>query len=255
MSRLMFHCVLVVIVALSCDTSQAGEKGLTNTWASPHVSLRCTDINDVHWTNGLWAERFEVCHKVMIPNMWHLLEDPNISHAYDNLLIAAGMKEGRHRGPKWHDGDFYKWLEAAAFVYGVTQDKALDEQMDRIIEVIGKAQREDGYIHSPVVIEQRKRGAESSEFKDRLDFETYNMGHLMTTACTHYRATGKTSLLAIATQGHGLCVQGIQGVAPDPGEQCHMSVSLHGRRRDVHEPYTIPGTWNWPMGSSTSAAW
>ncbi|RPJ20226.1 MAG: glycoside hydrolase family 127 protein, partial [Planctomycetaceae bacterium] len=35
-------------------------------------------------------------------------------------------------------------------------------------------------------------------FQYRLDFETYNMGHLMTCACTHYRATGKTSLLDIA---------------------------------------------------------
>jgi len=134
----------------------------------------------------------------MIPNMWRLLEDPNISHAYDNLLIAAGLKQGRHRGPKWHDGDFYKWLEAAAFVYAVTQDRALDEQMDRIIEVIGNSQREDGYIHSPAVIELRAQGSESPEFRDRLDFETYNMGHLMTCACVHYRATGKTSLLEIA---------------------------------------------------------
>ena len=31
-----------------------------------------------------------------------------------------------------------------------------------------------------------------------MDFETYNMGHLMTCACVHYRATGKTSLLDIA---------------------------------------------------------
>ena len=31
-----------------------------------------------------------------------------------NFEIAAGLAEGRHRGPPWNDGDFYKWLEAAA---------------------------------------------------------------------------------------------------------------------------------------------
>jgi hypothetical protein len=31
-----------------------------------------------------------------------------------------------------------------------------------------------------------------------VDFETYNLGHLMTTACVHFRATGKTNLLDIA---------------------------------------------------------
>jgi len=130
--------------------------------------------------------------------MWRLLEDPQISHAFDNFLVAAGMKKGRHRGPKWHDGDFYKWLEAAAFVYGVTKDENLNRQMDRIIEVIGKVQREDGYIHTPVLIQQSAQGVEFREFKNRLDFETYNMGHLMTCACVHYRATGKISLLRIA---------------------------------------------------------
>jgi DUF1680 family protein len=134
----------------------------------------------------------------MIPNMWHLLEDPQISHAYDNFQVAAGLKQGRHRGPKWHDGDFYKWLEAAAFVYGITKDEQLDRQMDRIIDVIGKAQRGDGYIHTPVAISQRQQDSKRSEFQNRLDFETYNMGHLMTCACIHYRATGKTSLLRIA---------------------------------------------------------
>jgi DUF1680 family protein len=134
----------------------------------------------------------------MIPNMWRLLEDPQISHAYDNFQAAAGLKQGRHRGPQWHDGDFYKWLEAAAFVYGITRDETLNRQMDHIIDVIGKAQRDDGYIHTPVIISQRQRESERSEFQNRLDFETYNMGHLMTCACTHYRATGKTGLLRIA---------------------------------------------------------
>jgi len=176
------------------------EKGITNTSASRFAKLRSVDIDDVRWTGGFWAERFETCRKNMIPNMWTLLENPEISGAYENFLIASGQKQGRHRGPKWNDGDFYKWLEAVAFVYGVTKDEQLDRQMDQIIEVIGKAQREDGYIHTSVIISQRGRagGNTETEFENRLDFETYNMGHLMTCACIHYRATGKTTLLDIA---------------------------------------------------------
>jgi len=160
------------------------EKGITNTSASRFAKLRSVDIDDVRWTGGFWAERFETCRKNMIPNMWTLLENPEISGAYENFLIASGQKQGRHRGPKWNDGDFYKWLEAVAFVYGVTKDEQLDRQMDQIIEVIGKAQREDGYIHTSVIISQRGRagGNTETEFENRLDFETYNMGHLM---CMH----------------------------------------------------------------------
>ncbi|UCG49390.1 MAG: glycoside hydrolase family 127 protein, partial [Phycisphaerales bacterium] len=191
--RIILLFLICVVTGSLCDAG-----GLTDTSASRHVKLRSVDIKDVRWTEGFWKDRFDWCRKVVIPNMQRLLEDPEISHAYDNFLIASGEKEGRHRGPKWHDGDFYKWLEAASFVYGVTKDEDLDKRMDQIIEVIGKAQRQDGYIHTPVIISQRQQPSGEGEFESRLDFETYNMGHLMTCACIHYRATGKTSLLDIA---------------------------------------------------------
>lgn len=190
--------LLFAIVCLGASYVAGAERGLTNTSASPYVKLRSVDIDAVRWTDGFWAERFKWCHKVAIPNMCRLLEDPQISHAFENFLVAAGVKQGMHRGPKWHDGDFYKWLEAAAFVYATTRDEELNRQMDQIIEVIGKAQRDDGYIHTPVIISQREHLSQTSEFQNRLDFETYNMGHLMTCACVHYRATGKTTLLRIA---------------------------------------------------------
>jgi len=192
-------CLALLLIAWVAESSVlATGRGLTDTSASPHVRLRSVDIDAVRWTDGFWANRFELCRKVMIPNMWRLLEDPNISHAYENFLVAAGVREGSHQGPKWQDGDFFKWLEAVAFVYATTHDKELDRQMDNIIEIIGKAQREDGYIHTPVIIAQRQNPSATDEFRNRLDFETYNLGHLMTCACTHYRATGKTSLLDIA---------------------------------------------------------
>ncbi len=173
-------------------------RGLVNTFSSPYVRLRSVDMNDVQWTQGFWADKFDQCARVMVPNMWQLLKDTEISSAYHNFLIAAGRAEGYHRGPKWNDGDFYKWFEAAAYVYGKTQNEALNCLMDEIIEVIGEAQREDGYLHTPVIIEQWQDIEKAREFAERMDFEMYNFGHLMTTACVHFRATGKTTLLDIA---------------------------------------------------------
>ncbi|MHC4167279.1 MAG: glycoside hydrolase family 127 protein [Planctomycetota bacterium] len=213
--RRLLLCLLIVVVGFGHDKVRAAGGGITNTLASPHARLHAVGIGAVRWTDGFWADRFDVCHTTMVPNMLNLLKDADLSHAYDNFLVAAGMKDGRHRGPKWNDGDFYKWLEAAAFVYGndgdfykwleaaafvygTTRDEKLDRQMDQIIEVIGKAQRDDGYIHTPVVIAQLQQRSGTDEFQNRLDFETYNMGHLMTCACVHNRATGKTNLLRIA---------------------------------------------------------
>jgi len=169
-----------------------------NALLSPYAKLRSVDIDDVEWTEGFWHQKFDLCHKVMIPNMWRLLEDPDTSHAYANFLIATGLEEGEHKGPPWHDGDFYKWLEAVASVYAVTKDEKYDQLMDEVIEVIRKVQREDGYIHTPAIIEQRHTGSEIKAFRDPHHFETYNLGHLMTAACIHHRATGKTTLLDVA---------------------------------------------------------
>jgi len=36
--------VSVIIALLNCGLSLAGDKALTNTWSSPHVVYRCTDM-------------------------------------------------------------------------------------------------------------------------------------------------------------------------------------------------------------------
>ncbi|MBN1868460.1 glycoside hydrolase family 127 protein [Candidatus Sumerlaeota bacterium] len=157
--------------------------------------MRGVNMDAVRWTKGFWAEKFDLCRATMVPNMWRLLSDTQFSHAYNNFLVAAGLVEGRHRGPKWNDGDFYKWLEAAAYVCGLTRDKDLDALIDEVAELLGKVQRPNGYIHTPVIVAEKSDGAADRAFGERMDFETYNLGHLMTTGCVHYRATGKTNLL------------------------------------------------------------
>lgn len=182
----------------------------------PYAKLWPVSNLRVRWTEGFWAEWSRVCRDVMVPNMWRLLQDDSISHAYANFRIAAGLQEGEHRGPKWHDGDFYKWLEAACHVYSTTHDAELDRLMDEIIAVIARVQRADGYIHTPVIIASRKaNGSPAAEFHERLHFETYNMGHLMTTACAHYVVTGKTTLLAVARRAADFLEDYYRRAAPE----------------------------------------
>ncbi len=198
MKRVLSGFLIVAASVFSGFQLKAQEKSLMNTSQSPYVKMSNIDMDDVQWTDGFWAERFDVCKKTMVPFMWSILNDPEISHSFRNFEIAAGHEDGVHSGPPFHDGDFYKWFESAAMVYAVTKDKELDKLMDKIIAIIGEAQREDGYIHTPVNIEQRQHPEQKKEFAERLDFETYNLGHLMTAACVHYRVTGKTTMLDLA---------------------------------------------------------
>lgn len=184
------------IFATLCVNGQ--DKALVNTSASRHTMLAPVNMGDVRWTKGFWAERWAVCKDSMIPRLWRIYHDPRISHAFTNFEIAAGLDTGSHAGPPFHDGDFYKLLEGMAAIYAVTRDPKLDSLMDGAIRVIARSQRPDGYIHTPTIIEEKKHPGKTTAFEDRLNFETYNMGHLMTAACVHYRATGKTNFLQIA---------------------------------------------------------
>lgn len=188
------------IFAVAAANAQ-NSKSLTNTSKSPYALLSSVNMDEVTWTNGFWADRFKVCREAMIPNMWKIYNDPAMGHAYQNFQIAAGLEDGEHVGPPFQDGDFYKLFEAMASMYAVTKDPKLDAEMDKTIALFAKAQRGDGYIHTPVLIEEKKHPNAQKAFEDRLNFETYNLGHLMTAACVHYRATGKKTLLNIAIKG------------------------------------------------------
>src|SRR5215510_3886396 len=183
--------VILFVIRLSA------QNGLVSTNASPHAKLSSVRIGDVQWTKGFWAERFAVCRDVMVPQLWQTYTSKDMCYSFQNFRIAAGLDTGKFRGPSFHDGDFYKTLEAVAAMYAMTKDKKLDAWMDEAIDVIGKAQKSDGYIYTKNIIEQKNSGKEKM-FDDQLSFEAYNFGHLMTAACVHYRATGKTNLLEIA---------------------------------------------------------
>lgn len=189
---------LVILPLFSLSVFYAvAQKGLVNTSKSPYAKLQSVGLNDVQWTKGFWAERFAVCRDAMVPQLWQTYTSKEMCYSFQNFRVAAGLDSGNFRGPSFHDGDFYKTLESVAALYAVTKDERLDKIMDDVIAVIGKAQKEDGYIYTKSIIEQRKTG-QTKMFDDKLSFEAYNFGHLMTAACVHYRATGKTTLLDIA---------------------------------------------------------
>jgi len=149
------------------------------------------------WTSGFWAERFAACRDVTVPSMGKLMAEDERVRWLGNFEVANGSVQGRHRGPRWNDGDFYKWLEAAASLLAFEADEKLAKQIDDAAALIAKTQESDGYIHTDVQIAQRA-GQDLPRFGNPMDFEMYNMGHLISAACVHHAATGKTNLLAAA---------------------------------------------------------
>ncbi|MCF0208661.1 MAG: glycoside hydrolase family 127 protein [Bacteroidaceae bacterium] len=191
-------------------------QGITDTKNSKMAVVNAVPLDATVWTDGFWAERFNVFSKVSVQDMWKTWQSDK-ANGFQNFLVASGKKEGRHRGPAFHDGDMYKWFESVVAVYAITKDPELLKIMDEFVDAVIKSQREDGYINTTVTIvelNERKKIADvgndntvvgtatgsgkDGAFGNRLNFETYNMGHLITTAILYHRVTGKTDLLDCA---------------------------------------------------------
>ena len=218
----MKRLLILFFVGCVCSASSttASAQGLTDMSRSRQAKMQNLPMGATQWTGGFWGDRFQMLSTTGIWDMWETWNTPyetidalglHGSHGFANFQVAAGTVKGKHHGPPFHDGDMYKWLEACAAVYAVTKDPKIDALMDQFIEQVALAQRADGYIHTPVVISERNAGIDSHAVKEnaagieigkdqkhafasRLNFETYNLGHLMTAGIIHKRATGKTTL-------------------------------------------------------------
>ena len=181
-----FFCALLLVI-----NANAQNKGIINNTESEHIKFKSIDIGDCQWTEGFWADKWKICEEVMVPHMGELLTG-DVGHALNNFKIAAGEKEGKHKGMNWHDGDFYKWMEASIYIYAVNKDKKILQEMDEYIEIIGKAQEDDGFLSTQITLKS------AGKFENRKYHELYNSGHLITAACIHNRVTGQQNFLDIA---------------------------------------------------------
>ena len=217
---------------------QAADKAVMDTSASPHVKFEAIGIDSAHWTNGFWADRWEIDRKVTIPSMKHIMERPDNSATFQNFRVAAGEVQGKFRGNPWSDGDCYKWIEAAVSIYAITKDPVLGQQVDEMIGLIEKTMASDGYISTNIQLPSANQklksrlwtdeytskylppeGDKKERWGDVTSHEFYNMGHLITAACIHYRVTGKDNFLKLALRvGDYWCTV----FGPKPKELAHM---------------------------------
>jgi DUF1680 family protein len=172
--------------------------GAVDTSASPFAKIHPAGLGEVRWTDGFWADRFELCRTQMVPKMESLMRGTNYSQFFRNFEITAGVIGGKSRGATFNDGDFYKWLEGASATLAMTNEAALQKSLDGIIAVIAQAQETNGYLDTWVQLHQRSGDTNAVPFSNPEDFEMYNFGQLMTAACVHFRATGETNFLTVA---------------------------------------------------------
>lgn len=86
-----------------------------------------------------------------------------------------------------------KWLEGVAYALAVRPDHKLEERADQVIEIIEKAQQEDGYLNTYFTIKEPEHRWQNLQECHEL----YCAGHMMEAAAAYAQVTGKKKLLNV----------------------------------------------------------
>jgi DUF1680 family protein len=185
----LHHCVpcLLSLVTLIPLLAASG------VFAEGRPRLTAVPFADVRFTDGFWAPRLEANRTVTLPRC---LEQCEITGRIRNFEAAAGLAEGQFEGIYFNDSDVYKVVEGAAHTLALHPDAELDARLDDLIAKIAAAQQPDGYLNTYyTLVEPDQRWTDLP-----VRHELYSAGHLFEAAVAHYRATGKRSLLDVATR-------------------------------------------------------
>jgi len=160
-------------------------------------------FTSVKLTDKFWEPKIKVNHDVTIPHA--LLQSQN---RILNFEIAAKLKTGKFASSyPFDDSDVYKIIEAASYSLHYYPDPTLEKTIDSLIHIIGLAQEPDGYLYTCRTMNSFPNdwsGTIRWQNESMLSHETYNLGHLLESACAYYQATGKDSYLKIAVKAADL---------------------------------------------------
>jgi uncharacterized protein len=158
------------------------------------------DQTRVSINGGFWDTLQQQVGQV---TLGHIYNEMRHQGQLDALRLDQRMHRGREEANGWYwggsifwDSDVAKWLEAASAYLQHQKDAKLETLVDGTIELLAGAQQQDGYLNSHILTWRPRH-----RFKNLRDLhELYCAGHLIEAAVTHRQATGKETLLDIATR-------------------------------------------------------
>jgi uncharacterized protein len=185
------------------------------------------DHTRVSINGGFWDTLQQQVGQV---TLGHIYNEMRHQGQLDALRLDQRMHRGREESSAWYwggsifwDSDVAKWLEAASAYLQHQKDAKLETLVDGTIELLAGAQQQDGYLNSHILTWRPRH-----RFKNLRDLhELYCAGHLIEAAVTHRQATGKETLLNIATRLADYLAT-VFGQGPDqlPGYCGHPEIEL-----------------------------
>jgi DUF1680 family protein len=202
------------------DIPKAGVTNLgpVDVTQSPFARRRTLPLSAVQICGGFWGRRMDTNRHRSLPHGFEMLEKAG---NFEALRLAAGVGNGEPRGMVFRDSDVYKWLEAASYVLGESDNGALSGQVDAALQLVARAQQPDGYLNTYT---QLQRGGRRWENLEDLH-ELYCVGHLIQAGIAHFRAWGRRSLLDVAQRSADQ-VERTFGPGRSPGICGHPEIEM-----------------------------
>lgn len=136
---------------------------------------------------GAWQERNR---RATLP---HAIAQLEASGALPNMRRVTGESDAAFRGFHFSDSDIYKVLEAIGWEAGRSDIEEFLPFVDETVDLLRRAQREDGYLNSFFQSVEPDR-----IFADlRWGHELYCLGHLLQAGIAWVRTTDRRDLLEI----------------------------------------------------------
>ncbi len=190
----LFPVLLLILTTIFGCEAQVVEK-----------QLKPVPFQDVTLQDSFWLPRLKTQKQVLVPFALDKTKPAvdNLRKTADYLKGVQGELPFPHR---FVASDLYKVMEGAAYLLTLERDTALENQMDRIIDIIADAQQCDGYHYESHITGVSKNTEHSGGggMGDKPyswvvhSHELYNMGHMYEGAVAYYQATGKDKWLQVA---------------------------------------------------------
>lgn len=194
------------------------EPFVVDTTYSAQARLHPLHLRQVRLQDRFWEPRRQINRNITLPSQYQQCVQTG---RLDNFRRAAGQIEGPFQGRFFNDSDVYKWVEAAAWTLAAEKDEKLEALVDEVIGLIAAAQGEDGYLNTYFTFEN----ADKRWTDLQVMHELYCAGHLIQAAVAHHRATGKTTLLDVATR-FADSIDSVFGPGKRPGTCGHPEIEM-----------------------------
>ena len=154
-------------------------------------------FTNVKLSGAFWKERLDIVLARTIPSQYAQLVAHNMIEALEVRQPPPPLTIPPNRGgfttQIFWDSDIGKWIEAASYALAHRRDEEIEARIEGIIDLLAKAQREDGYLNCWYI----GRELEKRWTNLRDNHELYNAGHMLEGAIAYYQATGKRRFLDI----------------------------------------------------------